>query len=404
MNASLAPSPRAEGSDDLRFVLILGLLTALGPLSIDLYLPSLPRIAASLGAADAAVQLTLSAFFAGLCLGQLVYGPLTDRYGRKPPLYWGLGLYIVASLVCAAAPRVEVLIAGRFLQAMGGAAGQVVTRAAVRDRYVGAAAARLLSRLTLVMGLAPILAPMLGAQLLRVASWRALFVALSLAGVACLALMVRHLPETATRRTERLSPRGVLAGLGEVLGDRGFRSAALAGAFAQAGMFAYIAGSPFVLMGHYHLTPGRYGQVFGMNAAGLIAGAQVNHRLLAGRGPQTLLGRASAVIALDGALLMGLGLWGHAPLGAVLAALFVFVASLGFVGSNATALAMESQGARAGLASAALGATSFLLAAASSGAVSALNDTTLRPLGAVMCACGVGSAAAAQASRRLRRA
>ncbi|WP_437687640.1 multidrug effflux MFS transporter [Sorangium sp. So ce176] len=397
----MTSSPPATRKSPGFLALILGALTALGPLSIDMYLPSLPTLQRELGTTASAVQLTLAVYFAGLGLGQLAYGPLTDRFGRKRPLYVGLALYVVASIGCALAPNVRSLIALRFLQAVGGAAGQVVTRAVVRDLYGGAAAARLLSLLMLVMGAAPILAPTLGGWLLLVAGWRFIFALLAALGLGCLALMAVALPETAVERTPRLDLRVIGAHLRELARDHGFVAYTLAGAFGQAGMFAYISGSPFVLIELFHVSPQHYGWIFGANAFGLIAGAQVNHRLLGRRSPAWLLARATAATTAVGAVLLAIAVSGWGGLAAVLASLFAFIACLGFVGSNATALAMEDQGARAGLASAALGSTQFAIAAGASSLVGLLNDGTPRPMAAVMVACAAASWAAGAAARRL---
>lgn len=384
-----------------RFALILGTLTALGPLSIDMYLPALPAIQRSLHTSASLTQLTLSAFFLGLGLGQLAYGPLTDRYGRKPPLYVGLAIYTLASLLCAVAPNVESLIAGRFLQAVGGAAGQVVTRAAVRDRYVGSEAAQLLSRLMLVMGLAPILAPVFGGWVLLVGSWRMLFALLAVCGTACLAMMVAFLPETSVTRTERIDARAIGHNLRELVTDRVFMASSLTQAFASAGMFAYIAGSPFVMIEYFGVSPQRFSVLFGSNAFGLIVGSQINHRLLATRTPARVLRGSTTVIALAGlGLLVAASTLGHQGFVPVAMLLFAYVASIGFVGSNATAIAMEAQGHRAGVASALLGAISFLVAAGASSLVGVFNDGTPRPMAALMALCGCASWTAASIARR----
>jgi MFS transporter, DHA1 family, multidrug resistance protein len=385
---SSPPQPRPRA---VTLALILGALTALGPLSIDMYLPSLPTIQRELGTTASLTQLTLAAYFAGLGLGQLAYGPLTDRFGRKRPLYAGLAIYVLASIACALSPSVVALIALRFLQAVGGAAGQVVTRAVVRDLYTGAPAAQLLSRLMLVMGVAPILAPLLGGWMLLIAGWRAIFALLAVLGLGCLALMLFMLPETAVKQVPRLEVAVIARHLRELAGDRSFRAFVLTGAFAQAGMFAYISGSPFVLIELFHVSPQVYGWVFGANAFGLIAGSQLNHRLLARRLPAQILAWSTAWIGAVGAVLVAVAVSGWGGLPAVVASLFAFVASLGFVSSNATAMAMEEQGSRAGLASAALGSTQFLVAACASSLVGVLNDGSARPMAAIMAGCGAAS-------------
>ncbi|MDB4936589.1 MAG: hypothetical protein JWP87_3561 [Labilithrix sp.] len=392
-------APSAEISER-SLALLLGSLTAFAPLSIDMYLPSLPAIERDLATTPSSVQLTLAAFFAGLAVAQLAYGPLSDRFGRKKPLVIGLAVYAAASIGCALAPNIEALIALRFLQAVGGAAGVVLARAVVRDLRSGAEAARLLSLLMLVMGVAPILAPLAGGWLLLVGSWRLTFGVLAVIGLTCLAVVPRALPETATRRLERLDVRTIGRQIRELARDRDFVSYALAGAFSQAGMFAYIAGSPFVLIGMFHVSPQAYGWMFGANAAGLIAASQLNRRLLVRSTPSRVLGRATVIAVLAGVSLLALAVAGIQLLPAVLASLFLFVATLGFVGPNATAIAMERHRERAGLASAVLGSSQFVIAAIAAAVVGMANEGTMRPMAAVMATCAVLGYVAALAGRR----
>jgi DHA1 family bicyclomycin/chloramphenicol resistance-like MFS transporter len=393
------PSAR-ESISERSLALLLGSLTAFAPLSIDMYLPSLLAIERDLQTTPRSVQLTLSAFFAGLAVAQLAYGPLSDRFGRKRPLVIGLALYVVASLGCALAPHIEALIALRFLQAAGGAAGIVIARAVVRDLRSGAEAARLLSLLMLVMGAAPILAPLVGGWLLLFGTWRLTFGVLTLLGLACLAVVPRALPETATQRLERLDLRTIGRQLRELARDRDFVAYSLAGGFSQAGMFAYIAGSPFVLIGIFHVSPQAYGWMFGANAAGLITASQLNRRLLVGSTPARVLARATVVAVVAGGCLLALALAGIHVLPAVLASLFFFVATLGFVGPNATAVALDRHRERAGLASAVLGSSQFVIAAIASAVVGAANDGTMLPMAAVMASCAVLGLAAATVGRR----
>ncbi|AKV00762.1 Multidrug resistance transporter, Bcr/CflA family [Labilithrix luteola] len=367
-----------------KLALVLGSLTAFGPLSIDMYLPSLPTIERELHTSTSATQLTLASFFAGLGVAQLAYGPLADRFGRKRPLYGGLVLYILASAGCALAPTIGALVVLRFLQAAGGAAGMVVSRAVVRDLYTGQEAARLLSLLMLVMGAAPILAPMIGAAILAASSWRFIFALLAVFGVACLVAMIIALPETSKGRPAALN---LGPNVRILFRDPAFVTYTFAGAFGQAGMFAYISGSPFVLIQLLHLTPTHYGWAFGMNAFGLISASQINRRLLARRTPATLLCRATIVTSLAGIALVVTSLVAKNTLLAVLSSLFVFVGSLGFVGPNATALAMDAHGPRAGLASAVLGSSQFAVSAVASSLVGLLFDGTMRPMAFVMATC-----------------
>ncbi|WP_225412879.1 multidrug effflux MFS transporter [Stigmatella hybrida] len=361
--------------------LILGTLTAFAPLSIDMYLPALPDIGGDLHANTAAVQLTLATFFVGLALGQFGAGPLIDRFGRTKPLYAGLAVYVLGSAGCALAPSVEALSAFRFLQALGGAVAIVVPRAVVRDLQSGAGAARMLSRLVLVMGVAPILAPLLGGALLGAFGWRSIFWALAGAGVVSLAAVFFTLPETAPPRHGR-APH--LAQFGELLRDPSFVGHALAGGMLQAAMFAYIAGSSFVFITLYEVPPSQFGWFFGANAAGLILNSQINRRLLGRYSPGQLLQWAIWGSLLAAALVWTIAFTGWGGLWGMAGALFLFISTLGFIPPNSTALALENHGKRAGIASAVLGALQFTLAALASWAVSATHNGTAVPMASVI--------------------
>ncbi len=275
----------------LRFVTILGLLSAFGPFSIDLYLPALPELTSELGASPSVGQLTLTASIAGLALGQLAWGPLSDRFGRRPPLLVGLAAYVLLSLACAAAPTIWALIGLRLLQGLAGAAGLVIARAIVRDEHEGVAAARLYSVLMIITGAAPIVAPVVGGQLLRVTDWRGLFVALAAVTSVVLVAATLGLRETlprARRNTKGLRETGATFVL--VSRDRRFVIYALTLGFAFAEMFSYIAGSPFVLEGIHGLSPQEFAFVFAMNAIGLMAVSQLNRALVGRVGLRRLLG------------------------------------------------------------------------------------------------------------------
>jgi MFS transporter, DHA1 family, multidrug resistance protein len=381
--------------------LVLGALTAFGPLSIDMYLPGLPLIQRELRTSAAATELTLSTFFAGLALAQLAYGPLSDRFGRKRPVYAGLLIYALASLGCALAPGIGVLIICRFLQAVGGAAGMVVARAVVRDLHGGREAARLMSLLMLVMGAAPILAPILGSWLVGSAGWRAIFWLLTALGLSALALVALLLPETAPRTVAQPVHGSFAARYLRLLREGPFMAFTLAGGLASAGMFAYIAGSPFVLMDLHHVSPRGYSLIFGSNAVGLILASQVNRAVLARFTPARVLGTMLTVICLAGLALVAVALTPGAPLWALLVPLFVFVASIGFTGPNAVALALEQQAHQAGLASALLGSLQFTAAAASSALVGAGHGRLL-PMALVMAGCALGAAGACFLATRAR--
>lgn len=372
----------------LRLVLILGALSAFAPMSIDMYLPSLPALAAEFGASTATTQLTLSAFFIGLALGQALYGPLADRFGRKPPLYVGLVLYAVATAGCALAGSAGSLIAWRFAQALGGCAGVVIARAVVRDLFDQWGSARMLSTMMLVMGAAPMLAPLAGGWLLGVSGWRSIFWTLLAFGLACLIAAFLGLPETRQRSSERLGVRSVLREYGHLLGHRHFLGYTLAGGFAQAGMFAYISGSPFVFIDVYGVPAGAYGWLFGANALGLITASQVNARLVMRLGPDRLLARANLANALFGVFLVVVAWTGWGGLVGLLVPLFGYVTSLGFSYPNAAAGAMGPFPDRAGSASALLGTIQFAIAAVAGAAVGWWHDGTALPMAVVIAVCG----------------
>jgi DHA1 family bicyclomycin/chloramphenicol resistance-like MFS transporter len=373
-----------------RIVLILGSLTALTPLAVDMYLPSLPTLERAFGADQASVQFTLASFFVGLALGQVLYGPITDRFGRKPPLYVGLGLFALASAGCALAPRIEVLVALRFVQALGGCAALVVPRAAVRDLFDPQASARVFSLLLLVMGVAPILAPLAGGYVLALAGWRAIFwtlAAYSLAALAAVAALPETRPPTAALATVR-------PGYAHLLADRRFLGYALSGGIAMAGMFAYIAGSPFVFIELYGVPSERYGWLFGLNAAGLIAASQLNRRLLAAWRAETVLAWATVAVAGLSLLLFLVAVTGAGGLPGLLVPLFGFVASLGLTQPNAMAGALAGHAERAGSASALYGTLQFSAATVAGSLVGLLHDGTARPMASVIAACGVLALAA----------
>lgn len=367
----------------LALELLLGWLTAFAPLSIDMYLPALPAIGQDLQASPSQVGLTLVSFFVGISLGMLLAGPLLDRYGRTRPLYVGLGLFVLSSAGCALAHRVELLVAMRFLQALGGSVGLVVTRAVVRDLHTGLEAARMLSRLVLIMGAAPILAPLVGGFLLDHFGWRSIFGLLALTGAAAWVAVLSMLPETAPEPRHR----PLASELAALARDRSFAVHTLAMSVTQAGMFAYISGAPFVLLGLYQVPPERFGWFFGANALGYIVASQLNRRLAGRFGLAGMLRSGLLACSLAGVGVAAVALTGAGGLWGVSGSLFVYLASLGFVGPNATTLAMEAQGDRAGLASAAMGALGFGLAACTSGVVSAAQDGTAIPMALTMAAC-----------------
>jgi DHA1 family bicyclomycin/chloramphenicol resistance-like MFS transporter len=375
-----------------RFTALLGALTGFGPLSIDMYLPAMPALAASFGTTAGRVQLTLSAFFLGFGLGQLLYGPLADRWGRRPPLLAGISLYVAASGLCALAPRVDALIAARVVQGLGACAGPLIARAVVRDLYARERAARMLSLMLLVMGVAPLLAPLVGGQLLLAFGWRSIFALLAVFGLLCLAGAGLGLPETLP--AERRAAVGVAAAVGryvELLRHRGFLGYALCSASAYAGLFAYFAGSPFVFIELYSVPAERYGFLFALNVVGLLACAALNSRLVLLQGPDRLLGTGVRVIAVAGTVLLAAALTGVGGLAGLVGPIFCFVAVLSFIGANAMAGALAGFPHMAGTASALAGTIQFGFAALSGAAVGGLHDGTARPMALVMAAAGLGS-------------
>jgi DHA1 family bicyclomycin/chloramphenicol resistance-like MFS transporter len=361
---TIAPASRLGGRASV--VLILGALSAFGPLSIDMYLPGLPSLGRTLGAPAWAVQLTLTACLAGLAIGQVLAGPLSDRFGRRRPLLAGVALYAVASLLCAAAPSVALLVGLRFVQGAAGAAGIVIARAIVRDMHSGAAAARFFSLLMLVNGLAPILAPVIGGQILEVTTWRGVFVVLAAIGTLLLA--------------------ATAAGLA-------FLGYALACGLSFGAMFAYISGSPFVIQDIYGASPQLFSVMFATNALGLVLASQVNRALLRRLEPRAILRGALGVQAAAGVALLvvvaaGGGVWGIVPL------LFVVVASLGLVFPNATALALADHPRVAGSASGLLGVLQFIVGAATAPLVGVGGTGTALPMALTIAALSVGGALA----------
>lgn len=374
------------------WLILLGALTAIGPLSIDMYLPAFPAMEGDLQAAPGSVEYTLSSFFIGMALGQLIYGPLSDRFGRRPPLLAGLALYTLASLGCAYAPDVHLLAGVRFLEALGGCAGLVITRAVVRDRCGARDSARAFSLLILVMGLAPILAPLIGGVVAAWLGWREIFLLLALYGAIGLAAVYYGLPETHdTRHEPPLRLARVAGDYGRLLRSRSFIGYTLVGGLAFAGMFAYIAGSPFVLIRLQGIPAEHFGWVFGANALGFVAASQVNARLLANRSITWLLHHAIWLPALAGLALALASLAGGLSSALILTGFFAYVASLGFIGPNATAAALATHGQQAGTASALMGALQFGIATVTGAMVGFWHDGTARPLMLVMGVCGAGA-------------
>ncbi|MEV6015338.1 multidrug effflux MFS transporter [Streptomyces sp. f51] len=379
--------PGARGRTGLLVTLVLGGLTATPPLAMDMYLPSLPEVTRSLHAPASTVQLTLTACLAGMALGQLVVGPMSDRFGRRRPLLAGLAVYVVATALCALAPGVGLLVALRLLQGLAGAAGIVIARAVVRDLYDGVAMARFFSTLMLISGVAPVVAPLIGGQILRFTDWRGVFVVLTAVGIALSALVWTKLPETLAPADRHAGGAGeALGAMRRLLADRVFAGYMLAGGFTFAALFAYISASPFVIQDLYGASPQTFSLLFGANSVGLVIAGQVNGKLLVGRvALEKVLatGLALIVLAATALLLMSTGALGPVGLAPVAAALFVLMSAMGLALPNTQALALMRVRNTAGSASALLGTTSFLIGAVASPLVGVAGEHTAVPMAVV---------------------
>jgi len=366
-------------------VLVLGALIALGPLTIDMYLPALPAMADELQASDSAVQLTLTGMLGGLAVGQLIIGPLSDSLGRRRPLIAGVVTHGLASLLCAVAPTVEVLSAVRVLQGFAGAAISVVALAIVRDLFSGVAVARLMSRLMLVIGIAPILAPSLGGIILGWTSWRGIFVVLAVAAsllVLVAALGVRETLPVERRRSARL--RATLGTYKMLVRDTTFLALIFIAGMMMSAIFAYVSGSSFVLQGAYGLDERTFGLVFGANAAGLTVFTQVNPVLLRRFGPASVLSGAILLAVAASSLLLVAAVTGVGGLAGVLVPLALIIASCGLALPNTPALAMTRHGEAAGTAAALLGSVQFGVGALIAPLVGLFGSGSAVPMGSVM--------------------
>lgn len=384
----------------LRFIITFGLLMAIGPFSINMYLPALPLLGRELGAPPSQVQLTFAVYIFGMALGQIPYGALSDRWGRRPPMLLGLSIYTLAALSCALATSVEMLVVSRFLQALGGCAVMVIIRAIVRDLFPPLEGAKMLSTLMLVMGVAPILGPLAGSWImLGFDSWRAIFAFLFLYGAAGVATLWLAFPET--RRPgaarERSAVREPLLHQWKLLfGDRHFYGNVLAGGLSQAAMFTYLAGSPYVIIEYFGMSPQAYGWIFGLNAAGLIAASQVNRLLLPRWGVQRVLLRVGRLAALSGAAMLALALTGFGGLAGIVATMFVCVFTQGFVIPNTSAAALVNHARRAGIASGTQGTLQFTMASMPSVLLGLIHPQSAVPLAALISAATLLSLAARQ--------
>jgi DHA1 family bicyclomycin/chloramphenicol resistance-like MFS transporter len=387
-------APPQSRAARVQTLLILGALSAFGPLSIDMYLPALPGLAHDLGDPPSAVQVTLTTCLAGLAAGQILAGPVSDARGRRPVALAGLLAFTLASVLCAVSPSIPVLAGLRLAQGLGGAAAIVIARAVVRDRYSGVAAARYFAVLTLVNGLAPVLAPLIGGQLLRVTTWRGVFGVLTGLGVVLLAATAAWLRETLPpERRHTGGLRTTLATFARLGRDRRFTGYAFSLALAFAAMFAYISGSPFVLQDIYGASPQQFSAVFAVNSLGIMAAGRVSAQLVGRVAPQRLLLAGLALNVTAGLVLVAVVAAGVGGVVAVLIPLFAVASSIGLILPNATALGLELHPEAAGTASGAIGTAQFAVAAALAPLVGVGGAHTALPMALVIAGCGVAALA-----------
>lgn len=390
--AAAAERPRPAASERrVRMILILGSLSAFGPLSLDMYLPGLPAIAEDLGTGVSQAQLSLTFCLLGLALGQLLAGPVSDVRGRRGPLLAGLAVYMATSLLCVFSPNIWLFAGLRFIQGLAGAAGLVLCRAVVRDMYSGTALTKFFASLMLVNGAAPILAPILGGVLLQWTSWRGVFVVLAAIGAAMLVSVWLGLPETLpVDKRSKGGMRSTLVAFGALIRDRHFIGLALSQGLIYAGMFAYISGSPFVLQDLYGMSPQQFSLVFAVNGFGLIVLGQTTGRLAGRIREKSLFAYGLAQAFVGGLLLLG-AVWADAGLYLILPALFLVVTSVGIASASGTSLAMQKYGYAAGSASALLGLNSFIIGGIVSPLVGLGGSGTALPMGIIIAVAEVGA-------------
>jgi MFS transporter, DHA1 family, multidrug resistance protein len=372
--------------------IVLGLLAAIGPFAIDMYLPALPAISADLNASTAATQMTLMVFFVTFGLAQIVYGPLADAVGRKPPLYFGLAIFAVAAVGCALAPSIGWLIAFRFVQGIGAAVCMVVPRAVIRDLYTGVQATRLMSTVMLVLSVSPILAPLAGSGLIVIFSWRAVFAAVGIAALLGLVLVARVLKESRPPEERIAGTFGNIArAYRDLFGDRRFLGLTFIGGLGMASFFAFLASSSFVYMNHFGLTTTQYSLAFSLNAVGFIGSAQFAGWLSQRFGlPRVVLAAVSFYAAMA-TVLLALTLAGFDSLPLLMAMLFLAFAGLGLVVPSTMVLALEDHGPTAGVASALGGTLQFATGAVMIVVASLVFDGTALPMVGLIATCSIGA-------------
>ncbi len=377
-----------------KMIIMLGSIVAIGPLTIDMYLPALPAIGSEFLASATSVQLTLTGMLIGVALGQLFVGPLSDALGRRRPLRWGVGVHVVASLLCAVAPNLATLGLLRVVQGVGAAAGGVVAMAIVRDLVSGVAAAKVISRLILVLGAAPILAPTLGSFVLRLTDWRGVFVVLALFGVAIGTMAALALPETLPpQRRQRLDVGTTMRTYRTILADRSFVGLVLVASLGMGAVFSYVSGSSYVMQGQFGLSEQAFGLVFGAGAVGLIGSAQLNVKLLNRFTPRQIMVTALSVSSLGALLMFAIALAEVRSIAGLLIPLWITLTGAGLIMPNAAAMAMTRHGEAAGTAAAIVGFVQFGLGAVTAPMVGAFGSTALA-MAAVMSIALLGAFAA----------
>ncbi|WP_026898630.1 multidrug effflux MFS transporter [Daejeonella oryzae] len=385
-------------------ILILGTLSAISPFSIDMYLPGFPAIARDLNTTVAKVQLSLSSFFIGISIGQLLYGPLLDRYGRKKPLYFGLTLYLIASIGCAFAQSAESLILYRFLQALGGCVGMVASRAMIRDLFPVSEIAKVFSLLMLVIGVSPLLAPTIGGYVTAAFGWHYVFIIL--AGMSALILAGVHyaLPESRLPdHSISLKPKPILTNFLIVLKNPQFYTYTFTGAIAASGLYAYIAGSPYVFIEIFHVSEKHYGWIFAFIAVGIIGASQLNTILLRRFRSEQIIVGALICQAITGISLFLGSYYAILNLGSTIFLIFIFLCCQGFSFPNSSALALTPFSKNAGSASALMGSIQMALGAFASIMVSILSNHTALPMTGVMAFCSISSLLILMTGKRMMR-
>ncbi|WP_338448838.1 multidrug effflux MFS transporter [Niallia oryzisoli] len=389
MSVRNAVTVNMNRSKRLQMALVLGSFAAIGPLSLDMYLPSLPALSEDLQSSTSVAQLSITACLLGMALGQLLLGPLSDQKGRRLPLIISLVIYCLSSILCASAPSVWILICLRFIQGLSGAGGMVISRAIVRDLYSGVELTKFFSLLMLINGAAPILAPVIGGQLLQFTSWRGVFIVLGILSLLMITMAFFCVQETLT--DENRSTGGIketLRTFSGLLHDRVFMGYVLTQGFVNASMFAYISGSPFVIQNIFGASAQTFSFIFAINGVGIIIASQITGRL-AGRVKESKMLMIGLGIALSGGILLNSMLALDAGLPGILPALFLVVSSVGIVSTTCFALAMQSQGKTAGSASALLGLMPFILGSIMAPLVGIGNGQSAWPMGIIIVCCEI---------------